>query len=280
MSNQQMRLPRNFHKTFIPERQYIHAMLRFAASGREGNYQKIASATGIPMGKSSGKVPAILDYCRGMGLIRLIGNGRSAVKRPELTPLGRIVFLEDPHLKERITQWIAHFNLCSVLTGAETWYQIFFVGSQALGMRFHRSGLEEHLSLVYNCNSRGVIGPVIRMYEDDAAFRACGVISEEMDSVVRRPAPINAECGFAYGAWVLQLIADHFPKANQITLAELDHKAGWKTIPGWNIDESHRAIDLIERKGIVAVDRQMNPWIIRPRLTAEETWGRMYDDLI
>lgn len=277
----QYRLPRNFHKTFIPERQYIHAMLRFAASGREGNYQAIASATGIPMGKSSGKVPAILDYCRGMGLIRLIGNGRSAVKRPELTPFGRIVFLEDPHLKERITQWIAHFNLCSVLAGAETWYQIFFVGSQALGMRFHRSRLEEHLSLVYNCNSRGVIGPVIRMYEDDAAFRACGVLYEEMDSVVvRRPAPINDECGFAYGAWMLQLIADHFPKANQITLAELDHKAGWKTIPGWNIDESHRAIDLIERKGVVAVDRQMNPWIIRPRSTAEEAWGRMYDDLI
>ena len=280
MSDKQMRLPRNFHKTFIPERQYIHAMLRFAASGREGNYQEIASATGIPMGKSSGKVPAILDYCRGMGLIRLIGNGRSAVKRLELTPLGRIVFLEDPHLKERITQWIAHFNLCSVLTGAETWYQIFFVGSQALGMRFHRSHLEEYLSLVYNCNSKGVIGPVIRMYEDDAAFRACGVLSEEMDSIVRRPAPINAECGFAYGAWILQLIADHFPRANQITLAELDHKAGWKTIPGWNIDESHRAIDLVERKGIVAVDRQMNPWIIRPRLSAEETWGRMYDDLI
>ncbi len=280
MSDKQMRLPRNFHKTFIPERQYIHAMLRFAASGREGNYQEIASATGIPMGKSSGKVPAILDYCRGMGLIRLIGNGRSAVKRLELTPLGRIVFLEDPHLKERTTQWIAHFNLCSVLTGAETWYQIFFVGSQALGMRFHRSHLEEYLSLVYNCNSKGVIGPVIRMYEDDAAFRACGVLSEEMDSIVRRPAPINAECGFAYGAWILQLIADHFPRANQITLAELDHKAGWKTIPGWNIDESHRAIDLVERKGIVAVDRQMNPWIIRPRLSAEETWGRMYDDLI
>jgi hypothetical protein len=278
--SKQMRLPRNFHKTFIPERQYIHAMLRFAASGRKGTYQEIASVTGIPMGKSSGKVPAILDYCRGMGLIKLIGNGRSAVKRPELTPFGRIVFLEDPHLKERITQWIAHFNLCSVLTGAETWYQTFFAGSQVLGMRFHRSSLEEHLSLAYKCNTRNLIGPVIRMYEDDAAFSGCGVLSEEKNTVVRRPAPINAEYGFAYGAWVLQLIADHFPKANHITLAELDNKGGWKTIPGWNIDESHRVIELIERKGIVAVDRQMTPWIIRPLLTTVETWGRIYDDLI
>jgi len=68
------RLPRNFHKTFKPERQYITAMLRFAASGQEGNCQFIAASTGIPTGSSSGKVPAILDYCRGMGLIRLIGH--------------------------------------------------------------------------------------------------------------------------------------------------------------------------------------------------------------
>jgi hypothetical protein len=71
-------------------------MLRFAASGREGDYQFISAATGIPTGSSSGKVPAILDYCRGMGLIRLTGQERSAIKKPELTPFGRVVLLEDP----------------------------------------------------------------------------------------------------------------------------------------------------------------------------------------
>ena len=79
------RLPRNFHRTFKPERQYIHAMLRFAASGREGDAVAIGEATGIPTGASCGKVPAIIDYCRGMGLIVLTGPERSAVKRPELT---------------------------------------------------------------------------------------------------------------------------------------------------------------------------------------------------
>ena len=42
-------------------------MLRFAAAGKSGDYREIASETGIPMGNSSGKVPAIIDYCRGMG---------------------------------------------------------------------------------------------------------------------------------------------------------------------------------------------------------------------
>ena len=90
------RLPRNFHKTFKPERQYINAMLRYAASDEEGDYQAIAASTGIPTGTSSGKVPAILDYCRGMGLIRLAVHDRSSIKNPDLTPFGRIVLLEDP----------------------------------------------------------------------------------------------------------------------------------------------------------------------------------------
>ena len=92
------RLPRNFHKTFIPERQYINAMLQFAAAGRSGDYQGIAAATGIPMGTSTGKVPAILDYCRGMWLLELKGADRSAVKHPELTPFGRAVLFEDHRL--------------------------------------------------------------------------------------------------------------------------------------------------------------------------------------
>ena len=115
---QHSRLPRNFHRSFKPERQYITAMLRFAASGKEGDYQSIAAATGIPTGSSSGKVPAILDYCRGMGLIRLIGQERSAIKKPDLTPLGRIILFEDPYLKTNISQWIAHFNLCSPNDGS------------------------------------------------------------------------------------------------------------------------------------------------------------------
>jgi len=49
------RLPRNFHKTFIPERQYLNSILRFAARGASGDIQKIAAETGIPTGTSSGK---------------------------------------------------------------------------------------------------------------------------------------------------------------------------------------------------------------------------------
>jgi hypothetical protein len=274
------RLPRNFHRTFKPERQYLAAMLKYAASGQEGDYQAIGLATGIPMGASTGKAPAILDYCRGMGLIRLARRDRSAVKKPELTPFGRIVLLEDPFLKSGISQWIAHLNLCGSDSGADVWYQTFFAGTASLGMSFEEEKLEAHLSVVYGIEKADLIGPLIGMYEDEAAFRVCGALSEESSRVVRKAAPVGEEYGFAYGALLLQQMADSFRGARQVTVTELDAKAGWRTIPGWDIGTHQRVLDLIERKGVVEVDRHMEPWLLRPAAEVDSTWRRIYDDLL
>lgn len=273
------RLPRSFHKTFKPERQYIGAMLKYAGTGRQGDPQEIASATGIPTGTSTGKVPAILDYCRAMGLIQLTGAERSAIKKPELTSFGRIVLLEDPFLKTPITQWIAHLNLCGPIRGADVWYQTFFSGLPSLGLNFERTQLELYLSSVYGVASAGVVGPMIGMYEDDAAFRVCGALSENSSHIVRKPAPVSEEFGFGYGAWILEQIADHFHAAGQVSVTDLDRKAGWRTIPGWDIVNHQRALELVERKGIVEVDRHMEPWLLRPVMPAALAWKRIYDDL-
>lgn len=274
------RLPRNFHKSFKPERQYINAMLRFAAAGTSGDYQAMATDTGIPMGSSSGKVPAILDYCRGMGLIILSGSDRSAIKTPQLTPFGRIVLLEDPFLKMDVTQWIAHLHLCGPLIGAEVWFQTFFNGTQSLGMRFERSKLESYLGLTLGVDKSGLIGPMVGMYEDEAALKTCGVLSEASGSITRVPAPLHDEFGYGYGAWLLQVMADHFPKNSQISTTELDAKAGWRTIPGWDVGTHQRILEMIERKGLIEVDRHMEPWLIRPKHKLESAWKQIYDDLM
>lgn len=274
------RLPRNFHKTFKPERQYINAMLKFAASGQEGDYQSISTATGIPTGTSSGKVPAILDYCRGMGLVRLTGQERYAVKKPVLTPFGRIVLLEDPFLKIGVSQWIAHLNLCSPITGADVWYQTFFRGTQALGMSFERAQLDAHLNVIYGVERAGLIGPLIGTYEDDAALRTCGALSETAGKVVRKPAPISDEFGLAYGAWLLQLMTEHFPGTGQVPITGLDSRSGWRTIPGWDIGSHQRVLGLVERKGLISVDRHMEPWLLRPVASVDSTWKRIFDDLV
>lgn len=274
------RLPRNFHKTFIPERQYINAMLRFAASGGIGDYQDIASKTGIPMGNSSGKVPSILDYCKGMGLVKLNNRYKKGIKKPELTSFGRTVLLNDPFLKERVTQWIAHLNLCSPIFGADVWYYTFFKGFHELGMSFQRENLTKYLALIYQINRSNLIGPLIRMYQDEASFHRCNVLSDKSSLIYRKKAPIVDEFGLVYGAWILQLMSDHFPHRDQISVTELDDKAGWCLIPGWNTFDANKVLELIQRKGIIEVDRYMNPWLLRAIKVTGEAWKKIYNDLI
>ncbi|MEN6643974.1 MAG: hypothetical protein ABFE08_16175 [Armatimonadia bacterium] len=273
------RLPRNFHKTFIPERHFLNALLRYAASGAAGTYQQIAAETGIPMGESSGKVPAIIDYARGMGLISLSGPA-SAVKRPELTPFGRTVLLEDPYLKEAVTQWLAHFHLCGPLRGADVWYQVFVAGGTALGMEFPRSALEERLALVYTGARGNLVGPLVRMYEDDAAFATAGVLRETAGLVLRKSAPVADEFAPGYGAWLLQVMVDHFPNRPEVTVTELDTVGGWCAVPGWESRDAQKVLLLTERKGLITVDRHMEPWIVRRAASCDEGWRHVFDDLI
>ncbi|MGM0608253.1 MAG: DUF4007 family protein [Candidatus Muiribacteriota bacterium] len=285
MANQEKinsRLSRHFHKTFIPERSYINAMLKFASTGKKGDAQKIANITGIPTGKSSGKVTPTLDYCRGMGLIELsLSSFRSSVKEPVLTNFGRAVFFEDPFLNESITQWICHFNLCSTNIGADVWFQVFSQSFNLMGLKFDRAKIENYLNNIYELsNFNNIIGPLIRMYNDPASFSLCGAIKENKNICERISAPLTKENIWGYGAWLINQMEVNFPYENQVTVTDLERAVGWRSIPGWNISDSHEFLINLEQKKIVAVDRQMEPWVIQRISKSNNLWEKIYDDLL
>lgn len=276
---EESRLARNFHKTFKPERLYINAMLKFAAAGKSGNVQEIATETGIPTGNSSGKVMPTLEYCIGMGLVKK-AHKRSAQRSPELTAFGRVVFLEDPYLKYPITQWLAHMNLCGPLTGADVWYQTFFAGFNALGLDFKRKKLEMHLAVIYATKPGSLIGPMIGTYEDDAALKICAAISEKNGILTRREAPLKEDMIRGYGAWLLHSMTEHFPGQSQVSVAELVATTGFKTIPTWSDSSFASLLVSLERKDLIEVDRHMAPWLVRPKQSVEEAWKNIYYDMI
>jgi len=273
------RLPRNFHKSFIPERRFIHALLRFAASGGAGSIQEIAQATGIPTGISSGKVAPILDYCRGMGLLTL-PEGRNAIKKPDLTPFGRVILLEDPYLKAEITQWIAHLNLCGQEGGAEVWYQLFWNGAARLGPAFERDDLENWLASIFETKPGGLIGPLVTMYQEDASFARCAALAENGKQITRRTMPIRPEFAWGYAAWILAAMERIVRQGEQATIPQLEGACGWRMLTGWSLADAERVLSLAERKGALSVDHHMQPWILRAKVPATEGWRLLYSDMI
>ncbi|WP_066633164.1 DUF4007 family protein [Desulfolucanica intricata] len=271
-------LPINFHKTFIPERHYIAALLDYAALGKQGNYQEISAATGIPMGKSSGKVPAILDYAEGMGLIEVASEKDSHAKRPVLTPMGKTIYTEDKFLGEKMVQWLAHMNLCRSDIGAMAWQAVFAKGRKILGASFTKRQLEDYLISIFGAGNERT-GPMVVTYVEDAALARAGVMTVTGDNIVRNKAPVLDAYGIPYSAYILQLMEIFSPGQVQVTISDFNKKTLWFDICLWNQADIERVLAIVEMKGFISIDRQMQPWIIEKKQMAEEVWPHIFDEM-
>lgn len=271
-----LQLPINFHKTFVPERRLIAALLGYAAAEKAGTYAEIAAQTGIPMGKSSGKVPVIIDYARGMGLIDLMPCEDRALKKPILTPFGEVVFREDRFLGRVITQWLVHLNLCLPATGASAWYKTFAEGRTSLGSSFSAQQLEDYLVSFFG-PGRNRTGPLLRTYLDDAALGRASVLHRNGNTVIREKAPLLDEFSFAYAAYLLSLIEAYFSGEFQVTVSDLNEKTHCFDACLWGERDIADALTLAEKTGLIGVDRQLRPWMIEMRADASKAWGRMYE---
>jgi hypothetical protein len=275
------RLPFRFHQSFIPERQYLAAMLRYAAGEKDGDLARIAEETGIPMGRSSGKAQAILDYCIGMGLVMPLAT-RNASKAPRLSHFGRIVLLEDPQLNDRLTQWLAHFHLCRVRGGAEAWYLAFIAARAVCGDVFKRGQLEDFLRHASGKRSkRSLVGPILRTYTDPAALGRTGLLELlDPETYRRKSAPILREYCRGYAAWITTLLEEAFPNQRQITLTDLQARCGCQDVGGWSVSQHEQLLALIQGMNLIDVDRQMRPWVVTRRLPSQDIWSTIYDDLV
>jgi hypothetical protein len=271
-------LPLNFHRTFIPERHFIAALIEYAALERESSLQEISQETGIPMGKSTGKLPAIMDYCKGMGLIELKKSKDKGNKRPVLTPLGKIIYEEDKYLGEVLSQWLVHINLCRSDIGARVWHEVFAKGKDILGVSFTKQQLSDYLISISGVE-KDRIGPLITAYTDDSALGRAKVLTINGDLIVRNKAPIMPSWAIPYSVLIITLIDKFFPNENQVTITDFNNITHMFSICSWQEDDIVQLLYYIEAKGLVAVDRQVKPWILEKRADAEKMWASIFNDI-
>ena len=276
------RLAKNFHRTFIPERQYLGELLKYAADGGAYEIRKIADATGIPTGASSGKAIPTADYCRGMGLVSL-SDPVSKDDDPmlSLTPFGRAVFLEDKFFKEPFTQWLAHLRLCNEWRGADTWFYLFCESTLVFGIRAAVDDVMKWISpQIGGKDPETAVSPTIRMYADEASFSACGAVVREKGEIVRMVAPIRDEFAVGYAAWLSESMELAGRGGGQASVDELESQAGFRRISGWSQQEAQQVLEMLERKRLVEVDRHMHPWLVRFLYPSTTFWNRLYEDFL
>ncbi|HHV08313.1 MAG TPA: DUF4007 family protein [Firmicutes bacterium] len=270
----------NFHRTFIPERRLVSALLEYVALGKEGTLHQISEETGIPMGKSTGKMPAILEYCKGMGLLTVEPGTKRKYKKPVLTPFGEAVYLNDRLLGEEMTQWLAHLNLCRPDIGALIWNMVFVKGIKVLGYSFSSNQLENYLISHFGEGAKSRTGPLLSVYTDDAALGRAKILQVDGGSVILNKAPITSTWETAYSAIILELLQTFFPGQFQVTITDFATKTGLFEMCLWQENDVETMLSFVERKGFISIDRQIRPWIIEKKASCEDVWPLIFADTI
>jgi len=147
-------------------------------------------------------------------------------------------------------------------------------------MQFTEQQVEDLLVQSFGAAKRARTGPMLRMYAEKAAFSAAGVLSGEGSTITRASAPITRDFGPAYAAWVLSLCEQCFPNMREIPVTDLERVNGWQSIAGWSDREAQDVLASVQAIQAISVDRQMQPWILRPTGKSADWWPRIYEALI
>lgn len=282
-------LPLNLPQTFLPERRLLAKLLSFIADQGSGDKEAISAATGIPTGKSTGKVEPMIRYAQGMGLV----NAEKAASQWQLslTPLGETVQREDPFLSEPVTIWLLHLMLCrrcgrSTPTRgiADAWFALFADSDFRLGSHFTPAAwldvlIERHGQKTY---LPSVASVVLRSYLE-ASSLACssstlspltiagnqtGRFQFQDQGIIRQSAPVEKRFFPAYAAAFYLNWDALFTGEPQLALDEFANQSRFFTVLGWDDMAISRWLDWMVDQGMLQIDRHTGtPMLLRLRET-------------
>jgi len=275
------RLPLNFHQTFIPERRYLSSLLLLVSSGTSDSDDELSEKTGIPMGKSSGKLRATLEYAKGMGLIEVKNKKQRVIS---LSNLGTALRKEDPYLNEANSQILMHLELTRKDTGADLWFNIFVHAPQILGPRFKQSQLSVFLEKIYGKSKRSLIGPVLRTYQEPASLCLVDMleVGDGSDPEIHiKPAPLLDRYREIY-AFLLLCIWENSSCAmnsNQITIDIINEETEIQSQLNLNNRQFDHFLSLIQNCKAIEIDKQMNPWILTKKSESTVFVKRLFESI-
>ncbi|MEZ8965068.1 hypothetical protein BCS96_09185 [Vibrio breoganii] len=284
-------LPLSFTQDFKPERRLISQLLKFVEEYGIGNKHEISELTGIPTGKSSGKVEPTINYAIAMGLINAVKNGGSWTLT--LTPLGKVVLVEDPYLSERISLWLIHLMLCRPLNQLETsseisgivgpWFTLFSISETRLGPVFSSNEFGAFMEEQFGATDkrRKLCTVVLGSYKEDSCLGLTRAIEVDgLDKVLRNKAPRELEFYPVYSAYLFLLWDEFFPKEKQISISELFKRTRILSALFWNEKDSWIWLDWMTDNGLLNMDRQTGEPVVLRTSNTLDVVENIYSELL
>lgn len=265
----------NFHQTFKPEKQYIGSILSVANMTDSMSVQDISACTGIPNGKSSGKVEPHINYAKYMGLMEAEKkDGGYTLKK---TKLGEIVYTEDPGLQENLSILLCHAMMLRKENGADMWNAVFH---KVLPM--YRSGIKKDLLIkeleqLFNGKvNKKNFAPFVGAYEE--LFSSIGILSLGSENVNINMLQYDKEFVFLYAYILFEYWDEIFPKQEEISYIQLA-KTNFRKTFGWDEQREYEVLEHLSDREIVRLNRQLVPYTILRLVDKDAVMEKLYSQL-
>ena len=264
----------NFHQTFPPAFEHIGRLLELADKGITLDKYEISDATGIPTGKSTGKVEPHIDYAIMMGLLKDLPKEKQKYTL-EKTELGREILLQDMGINEEVSQLLSHIHLTSKVTGAFLWWNIV----RDILPRYRGDVLNTVFSdeLLKRYDKPVNTGPFFSSYKN--SFTSFKLINQENDRLRSFSLRYNPDLRYVYAYALLYEWECLYEFRNEISSIELE-ELKFSTIFAWNNESEFEALQVIADLGIIRLNRQLVPYTITRLRKSNEIIPLLYSLLL
>lgn len=261
----------NFHKTFPPQDSYITKIVELAKVSYTGSKEEISEETGIPTGKTSGKVVPHILYAQYMGLTtQTLSRGKYTL---ELTDFGKTVFENDKYLFEDITRLICHYNMCDEDTGAHLWSFLY----NRLPIMLDENMSEKAMKKKYNdfFMVKTDLGALRKSYSDDGFFAPLDLL-DFSEGIRINSSYYKDERLYVYAYTLFSSWDRKCPETQEITADQImDTK--WNKRFGFDEDEMLFALEQMEGKQLLRLNKQLVPYTVIRNADAADVLPHLYE---
>ncbi|MGL6113805.1 MAG: hypothetical protein ACRC1R_02090 [Cetobacterium sp.] len=264
----------NFHQSVSFSLDYLAKILKISNGDSSLTKEEISEITGIPTGKSSGKVVPHIYYGLYMGLITFnLENNRYTLSR---TDLGNLILLEDPYLSEDLTIRLLNYFLCSKSIGAHMWYTIGEIIFPKYRNSISNSLLEQELSAEYPQNKQIKLSSWYSMYEKE--LKKNNFYDFEKETILKNNHKFNNSYFYMYvytllKEWELENLS------HEITIDILESTL-WKEGIHFTRDDEFKFLEKMAEKNIIKLNKQLNPITILKLKNSQEFIDKIFSLLI
>ena len=263
----------NFHQTFPPDVYMLSLLITSDVYDRPLSKEEISQMTGIPTGKSSGKVEPDIAYAKYMGLLNdNLVDGKHLLS---LTPLGEKILAEDPGIREEITVLVCYLRMTSIFGGAPLWETIMSELLYKDSRGISNATIEEFLQK--ESTAKINFGPFYSSFAD-GAFSSLGLLERSASSIRLIKQSYNADFVFAYAYILFREWELTYPQRDELTANEIEGLYAFHSI-GWKEREVYSALECFHEKGLVRFNRQLTPYTIIKLDSSENLISKLYDEL-